>query len=137
MSIFDPNQTPPPALVYTFVFLLGMVADALTGRMQQRRAKRKAPPVYHKCKDCGLEHAVYPTGKVHALRPPDDEDPTLAPGWWLPCVHKAVNATDGGGGVVCEHCGIKMTCPHNVPIVAHCAQCHAANLERWANQTDV
>jgi hypothetical protein len=194
------------ASIYILGMFTGVGIYALADALRIWLTKRAEPPVYHKCKDCGLEHAVYPTGKVHALRPSvkDCKHPTCSQvgRYWVcdNCLHgKLLSEGCDKRGVVGEalgrapneeakqstpivlgvkpdpklHCGhgvlwnvpcpecrkvweakrgapfpptaptardlneSQPLCPHNVPVIAHCAQCHAANLARWANQTDV
>lgn len=81
----------------------------LRGKVAERA---KQPPVYMKCRDCGLEHAVYPTGKVHALRPDARQPKGVPPKTWPPqgtelsCLHMQVIGAEGKE--VCNRCGVEM-----------------------------
>lgn len=57
-------------------WLYGVYVAAKYCRTQ---ALKGMPPVYMRCKDCGLEHAVYLDGKAHALRP-EPKIPRRRPG---------------------------------------------------------
>lgn len=78
--------------------------------------------VYIKCKDCGLEHAVYPTGECHAVR--DVGDPRQEPNV-PPLAERAATLMGEAGGRAQSQARPIPRCVHGIPVSRPCERCSA------------